>query len=103
MKVLKNIKSKQELEKYTEFGNVVLFFSKWCPHIKKEIDESIYQNVSFIFIDVDTNEELVFGYYIKSLPFFEFFKNGKRQGDYAGNNKCSLDESIKKTFRLEKL
>lgn len=57
------------------------FFATWCMPCKMmaPIFDSLsseYENVTFLKIDIDKNQELVQRYSIMSVPTFMFFTNG---------------------------
>ena len=60
--------------------------------LSKEIDES-----KFLIIDIDQNKKLVEELFIKSIPFFYIYKNGKLIEEIFGNYK-NINNIIKLHF-----
>lgn len=68
---------------------VVDFFATWCGPCKmlgpiiEKLGNSM-NNVKFIKVDVDKNEELARRYGVMSIPTIIFFKNGKEVKKHIG-------------------
>ncbi|XP_077869352.1 thioredoxin-like isoform X1 [Saccoglossus kowalevskii] len=80
---------------------VVDFSAEWCgPCIMigpkfKEMSET-FQNVVFLNIDVDENSETAQSCGVKSMPTFQFYKNGKKIDEFSGASEAKLRETLKK-------
>ena len=80
----------------------VVFFSgekfcKPCRTIKPyflELEEK-YTNVQFIYVDIETNEELASKYKVKSVPCFKIFRNSVIIDEFTGANKELLLKCVK--------
>ncbi|XP_059167084.1 uncharacterized protein LOC131949283 isoform X2 [Physella acuta] len=78
---------------------VVDFFATWCgpckaiaPHLAKWAEE--YDDVTFIKIDVDENEDTAEACGISAMPTFHFYKNGKKVDEIVGANHEKIKEKI---------
>ncbi|XP_077869353.1 thioredoxin-like isoform X2 [Saccoglossus kowalevskii] len=61
----------------------------------KEMSET-FQNVVFLNIDVDENSETAQSCGVKSMPTFQFYKNGKKIDEFSGASEAKLRETLKK-------
>jgi len=82
---------------------VVDWTATWCqpcrrmsPHFNKFADSKEYENVTFIKVDVDELPEVSQLAGIKSVPTFQFLKNGKMLHQFSGADIQQLEETITK-------
>lgn len=91
--LLFNINIRAEEQKY-----LIIFSADWCHYCKKaqseieqkEVSQKISKVYKLIYIDYDTNKELVKFYKIKQIPTFILLNNDKefdRQVGYGGIDK----------------
>ena len=80
-----------EIENIIKTNEIVLidFSTEWCVPCKKmkPVIQEIQKenlNVKVLFIDADTNKELIKKYQIEGVPFFIVFKNAKDVFRHAG-------------------
>ena len=79
---------------------VVDFTATWCGPCKSitpyyhELNQN-YNNILFLKVDVDDNEETTANCDISSMPTFQFYKNQEKVGQFSGANKNKLLELIK--------
>jgi len=78
---------------------VVDFSANWCgpckmiaPHFAQLSQQ--YTNAVFIKIDVDENNEVAAACGARSIPFFQFYKNGKKLAEFAGADPSKLKQTI---------
>ncbi|MEK7634068.1 MAG: thioredoxin [Patescibacteria group bacterium] len=68
---------------------LVDFYASWCGPCKttgpiiEQLSEEM-ENVKFVKVDVDQNQELTSQYQVFSIPTFVIFKDGQAVGQFAG-------------------
>lgn len=81
---------------------VVKFGASWCGPcraMKPVFDKlsKIYNNVSFVEVDIDDCEDVVMGFEVMSVPTLMFFKNGEFLDRLVGLVKNEdIEELLKK-------
>jgi len=66
------------------------FYGDWCGPCKqmlpifKKVNKSV-SDITFYKVDVDTNQDIVQTYNIKSIPTVVIIKNGKEISRFAGS------------------
>lgn len=80
---------------------VIDFFATWCGPCKiiapyMEELSTKYENVVFLKVDVDENEEIASEYNVTCMPTFVFVKNKAKVNDFSGANKDKLKELVEK-------
>ncbi|XP_052417567.1 thioredoxin-like [Carassius gibelio] len=80
---------------------VVDFTATWCgpcqmigPIFKAESEKPENSNVVFLKVDVDDAQDVSAFCDIKSMPTFQFYKNGKKIDEFSGSNKDKLLKKI---------
>ncbi|KAK0062964.1 thioredoxin-1 [Biomphalaria pfeifferi] len=99
---MKTVATKLEFDQLisTEKNLVVVdFFATWCgpckviaPQLQKWSEE--YDDVTFVKIDVDENDETAEACGISAMPTFFLYKNGKKVDEIVGANAERLLEKI---------
>ncbi|CAL1540654.1 unnamed protein product [Lymnaea stagnalis] len=99
---MKTIATKQEFDQLIASEKnliVVDFYATWCgpckaiaPHLAKWSEE--YDDVTFVKIDVDENDETAESCGISAMPTFHFYKNGKKIDEIVGANHEKIKEKI---------
>ncbi|XP_055885702.1 uncharacterized protein LOC106065006 [Biomphalaria glabrata] len=99
---MKTVATKAEFDHLisTEKNLVVVdFFATWCgpckviaPQLQKWSEE--YDDVTFVKIDVDENDETAEACGISAMPTFFLYKNGKKVDEIVGANAERLLEKI---------
>ncbi|CAG8522945.1 24193_t:CDS:2, partial [Dentiscutata erythropus] len=99
------IQSKDDFNKQLEEAGdqlvVVDFWADWCgpcrmmaPEFEKLSKQ--FENVKFVKVDTDKQQDVSTDQSITALPTFRFFKNGEKFGeDVVGANKQKLEEKIR--------
>merc|ERR1711976_99947 len=80
---------------------VIDFFAEWCGPCKMiapKIEELSAQkdNVVFVKVDVDENEDAASQYNISAMPTFVFIKNKEKVDEMMGANYEKLKEMVEK-------
>lgn len=90
---------KQELADAGEKLVVIDFYATWCgpckiiaPKLEEMSGEM--ENVVFLKVDVDENEEAAQEYNISAMPTFIFIKNQEKVADLMGANVDKLKELV---------
>merc|ERR1712126_228346 len=78
---------------------VVDFFAVWCGPCKMiapklEAMDSEMEDVVFLKVDVDENDDLAREHEISAMPTFIFFKNGEKVERFSGANEAKIKETI---------
>nr|XP_037844973.1 thioredoxin-like [Chlorocebus sabaeus] len=100
--MVKQIKSKAAFQEALDTtGNklVVDFSATWCGPCKmiKSFFHSLsekYSNVVFLEVDVGDCQDVASECEVKCMPTFQFFKKGKKVGEFSGANKEKLGATI---------
>ena len=100
---------KQELADAGEKLVVIDFYATWCgpckiiaPKLEEMSGEM--ENVVFLKVDVDENEEAAQEYNISAMPTFIFIKNQEKVADLMGANVDKLKELVNQhAWTLENL
>ncbi len=85
------ILSKEEFNKIRDNGKVVVdFYADWCGPCKMlgPVLENIsknYEDVNFVKVNVDDNEELAAEFGIMSIPAVFMLKDGKPVNKFVGS------------------
>ncbi|MEU9230756.1 thioredoxin family protein [Streptomyces massasporeus] len=92
-------------EQYDELLNseprvIAMFTAGWCAPCKAITPEfeylsTQYGTVTFLSIDVDTNEELAIRHRISGMPMFIALRNGRKVDTVKGAN----DEALRRMVR----
>jgi thioredoxin 1 len=100
---MKLIQSRDEFKQLINTEERIIcakFTASWCgscqqiqPLLNKL--ELEYNNILFVKIDIEKNEELAEKYKISSLPSFVFFKNAKNIKKVIGAHKLVLINAVK--------
>lgn len=100
------VKNKADLTaKMTEAGDklvVIDFFATWCGPCKRisplldELAKEYADDLVFLKVDVDENDDLVKEYKIDIMPTFIFKRKGENLDSVTGSNEEKLKEVIKK-------
>uniref|UniRef100_A0A8D9B3L8 Thioredoxin n=1 Tax=Cacopsylla melanoneura TaxID=428564 RepID=A0A8D9B3L8_9HEMI len=88
--------------KFADAGNkliVIDFYATWCGPCKQiapKIEElaAEYQDVVFLKVDVDENEDIAMEYDISSMPTFVFVKNSEKVEQFSGANFDKLKATV---------
>ena len=105
----KYIETHEEFEKLLkEFSNLIVvdFTATWCgpcQNIAPFYDELAekYEDVIFVKVDVDENEDTSEVCRIEGMPTFQFFKNEEKIDEIVGCDREKLVESVKKHRIIE--
>lgn len=86
-------------------NNIYYFTASWCGPCKSIYPEiealnNKYTNINFYKIDVDQeeNDELCNKYNVSSIPYFLFFKEGKKIGEVVGSDIESVEKIINESL-----
>jgi thioredoxin 1 len=101
------IKTHKEFKKLLdEFSNLIVvdFTATWCgpcQDIAPFYDELAekYEDVVFVKVDVDENEETSEYCEITGMPTFQFYRNGEKIKEIIGGDRKNLVDSIE-TYRI---
>ena len=81
---------------------VVDFTATWCgpcqritPAIEKMEKEKEMEDVIFVKVDVDENQETAQHCGIKAMPTFQFFMNAKKIDEIVGANEDKIKTAIR--------
>ncbi|KAK7170738.1 hypothetical protein R3I94_000823 [Phoxinus phoxinus] len=81
---------------------VVDFTATWCgpcqsiaPFFKELSERQDNKDVVFLKVDVDDAQDVAAFCDIKSMPTFQFYKNGLKVDEFSGSNQSKLEEKIK--------
>lgn len=84
-----HIESKEQFSEEIKSGNVIVdFYASWCGPCKmlspllEVLEEKL--KVKVIKVNVDEQIEIASEFFVSSIPFLVFFKDGKRVGDHLG-------------------
>ncbi|KAA0197007.1 Thiol-disulfide exchange intermediate [Fasciolopsis buskii] len=85
---------------------IIDFFATWCRPCKEIAPlftelSSQYENVKFLKIDVDKNEEIAVTYNVRSLPTFLFLRGTKVVDRLMGANAEKLKSKVQKHCKLD--
>jgi len=81
---------------------VVDFFATWCGPCKMiaplldKLSEELKEEVLFLKVDVDDNEDIAADNKVTVMPTFIFFRNKKKVDEFSGANETKLKELINK-------
>ncbi|CAG5115837.1 unnamed protein product [Candidula unifasciata] len=99
---IKKVATKTEFEQIIaseKYLILVDFFATWCgpckviaPQLEKWAEE--FDDVIFIKVDVDENDEAAEAYAIQAMPTFLFFKGGVKIDEVVGANQDKIREKI---------
>jgi thioredoxin 1 len=101
---VQHVNTHQEFKKIIENYNSLIavdFTASWCGPCKKispvfnELNNK-YNNVMFIKVDVDDNEETSEACNIRAMPTFQFYKDNQKIHEFSGADKSQLETSITK-------
>jgi len=102
------VNNKNFVDEIMNFKGVVVadFYADWCgpckmlsPLMDQMNSENKNENVKFVKIDVDVNQELAVQFEVMSIPTVIFFKDGKKVIQKVGvSDKKEYDETIKSTL-----
>ncbi len=79
---------------------VVCFTASWCGPCKKikpvihQLQEEHADRVLFLFVDVDTAEDLVDSFKVEAMPTFTFFRRGVLLTSFKGADPEKLTETV---------
>jgi len=79
---------------------VVDFFATWCGPCKmispvlERLSDELKEQVVFLKVDVDENEDIAADNKVTVMPTFIFFKNRSRVTEFSGANEAKLKELI---------
>ena len=98
-----HIKSAEEYEQLKASPDRLIvadFSAVWCGPcrmIAPKFEElsSTYEDVTFIHVDVDENDDVQDAQDVSGVPTFKFFKNSKQVASFSGANAGKLEELIK--------
>eukprot|EP01040_Poterioochromonas_malhamensis_P003344 gene3344-3568_t len=96
-----------KLEEAMKPGNKVLYFTAtWCPPCRaiKPVYEKLsneFEDIQFLKIDIDQNDQAAIAYKITSVPTFVFMADNKTVTQFSGARedvlRANLKELSKKT------
>ncbi|KAL9236779.1 hypothetical protein vseg_011409 [Gypsophila vaccaria] len=101
--MVKNVNSKEELDKAIEKGNSVIlhFWATWCD-ASKHMD-SVFSHLStdfphahFLRVEAEEQPEISEAYSVAAVPYFVFFKDGKQVDTLEGADPSSLANKVAK-------
>jgi thioredoxin 1 len=80
---------------------IVDFYADWCPPCKKlipvlEAKQKEKNGFKLIKINVDNHPELAERFNVSGIPHVVAFKDGKKNGEFAGFNEAALNNMIAK-------
>lgn len=80
---------------------IVDFYADWCPPCKKlipvlESKQKEKNGFKLIKINVDNHPELAERFNVSGIPHVVSFKDGKKNGEFAGFNETALNNMIAK-------
>jgi thioredoxin 1 len=100
----------QHVTSHSEFENIIKnynnliavdFTATWCGPCKRiapkfnELNDK-YNNVMFVKVDVDDNEETSELCNIRAMPTFQFYKDNQKVFEFSGADENQLENSISK-------
>lgn len=97
------IATKEEFDniiKDTKVLVIVDFFATWCGPCKviapvlEEWAEKYKDQVKFIKVDVDENEETAEACEVSAMPTFHFYKDGAKVDTAVGANKALIEQKM---------
>lgn len=99
---MKEIIGKDAFEREVKEGIVLVdFFAQWCGPCKmvgpilEELSEEMQENVKFVKVDVDKNDELSEQYSITNIPSLLILKDGEKKEVIVGfKPKQMIKESL---------
>lgn len=101
------VTSKNFTDEVSNFKGVVVadFYADWCgpckmlsPLMEQMSKDNKDENVKFVKINVDQEQELAGQYGVMSIPTVIFFKDGKKISQRVGvSQRSEYEDSIKKT------
>ncbi|GAB2301178.1 Monothiol glutaredoxin-S17 [Dionaea muscipula] len=100
---VKDVQSKAELEKVVGEGSPVIlhFWAGWCE-ASKQMDQVFshlstdFPHVHFLRVEAEEQPEISEDHSISAVPFFVFFKDGKRVDTLEGADPSSLAHKVGK-------
>jgi len=79
--------------------SVVMFTADWCNPckiIKKKIEEELYKEANFYYVNIDNCEKLASSYKVKGIPMFKFFIKDEKEllEGFSGSDSSKLKNMI---------
>ena len=99
------ITNSEEFKNIKDSGKIVVdFYADWCGPCKmlgpilEEVSEN-YQDIKFVKINVDENEELAAEFGIMSIPAVFMLKDGNIVNKFLGaKSKKAVEEEVERAF-----